>query len=207
MLTTTKLYDIFHIVNGEHGDPHTVLGMHEIEQDGKKMVTVRAFLPGAKAITVIDQNNKRKKYPMELLHQDGFFEVTIEDREEWFRYQLEYTDYSDHSWKAYDPYSFAPTLSEFDRHLFGAGTHYEIYEKMGGRLMTHGGAKGAAFSVWAPNAKAVSVVGDFNNWDHRRHLMRKLGNSGIWEMGNASHVACRPAILEKMNATGRMTTI
>ncbi|MCI5679359.1 MAG: 1,4-alpha-glucan branching protein GlgB [Bacteroidales bacterium] len=182
MLTTTKLYDIFHIVNGEHGDPHTVLGMHEIEQDGKKMVTVRAFLPGAKAITVIDQNNKRKKYPMELLHQDGFFEVTIEDREEWFRYQLEYTDYSDHSWKAYDPYSFAPTLSEFDRHLFGAGTHYEIYEKMGGRLMTHGGAKGAAFSVWAPNAKAVSVVGDFNNWDYRRHLMRKLGNSGIWEI-------------------------
>ena len=182
MLTTTKLYDIFHIVNGEHSDPHTVLGMHEMEQDGRKAVVVRAFLPDAAGITVIDYANKRKKYPMERLHADGFFEVTIADREEWFRYQLEYTDAGGNTWRSYDPYSFSPTLSEFDRHLFGAGTHYEIYEKMGGRLMTHEGARGAAFSVWAPNAKAVSVIGDFNNWDARRSPMRRLGESGIWEL-------------------------
>lgn len=182
MLTTTKLYDIFHIVNGEHSDPHTVLGMHEIEEDGRKAVVVRAFLPDAAGITVIDYANKRKKYPMERLHADGFFEVTIADREEWFRYQLEYTDAGGNTWRSYDPYSFSPTLSEFDRHLFGAGTHYEIYEKMGGRLMTHEGARGAAFSVWAPNAKAVSVIGDFNNWDARRSPMRRLGESGIWEL-------------------------
>ena len=182
MLTTTKLYDIFHIVNGEHSDPHTVLGMHEMEEDGRKAVVVRAFLPYAAGITVIDYANKRKKYPMERLHADGFFEVTIADREEWFRYQLEYTDADGNTWRSYDPYSFSPTLSEFDRHLFGAGTHYEIYEKMGGRLMTHEGARGAAFSVWAPNAKAVSVIGDFNNWDARRSLMRRLGESGIWEL-------------------------
>ena len=182
MLTTTKLYDIFHIVNGEHSDPHTVLGMHEMEEDGRKAVVVRAFLPDAAGITVIDYANKRKKYPMERLHADGFFEVTIADREEWFRYQLEYTDADGNTWRSYDPYSFSPTLSEFDRHLFGAGTHYEIYEKMGGRLMTHEGARGAAFSVWAPNAKAVSVIGDFNNWDARRSPMRRLGESGIWEL-------------------------
>ena len=182
MLTTTKLYDIFHIVNGEHSDPHTVLGMHEMEEDGRKSVVVRAFLPDAAGITVIDYANKRKKYPMERLHADGFFEVTIADREEWFRYQLEYTDADGNTWRSYDPYSFSPTLSEFDRHLFGAGTHYEIYEKMGGRLMTHEGARGAAFSVWAPNAKAVSVIGDFNNWDARRSPMRRLGESGIWEL-------------------------
>ena len=182
MLTTTKLYDIFHIVNGEHSDPHTVLGMHEMEEDGRKAVVVRAFLPDAAGITVIDYVNKRKKYPMERLHADGFFEVTIADREEWFRYQLEYTDADGNTWRSYDPYSFSPTLSEFDRHLFGAGTHYEIYEKMGGRLMTHEGARGAAFSVWAPNAKAVSVIGDFNNWDARRSPMRRLGESGIWEL-------------------------
>ena len=182
MLTTTKLYDIFHIVNGEHSDPHTVLGMHEMEEDGRKAVVVRAFLPNAAGITVIDYANKRKKYPMERLHADGFFEVTIADREEWFRYQLEYTDADGNTWRSYDPSSFSPTLSEFDRHLFGAGTHYEIYEKMGGRLMTHEGARGAAFSVWAPNAKAVSVIGDFNNWDARRSPMRRLGESGIWEL-------------------------
>ena len=182
MLTTTKLYDIFHIVNGEHSDPHTVLGMHEMEEDGRKAVVVRAFLPHAAGITVIDYANKQKKYPMERLHADGFFEVTIADREEWFRYQLEYTDADGNTWRSYDPYSFSPTLSEFDRHLFGAGTHYEIYEKMGGRLMTHEGARGAAFSVWAPNAKAVSVIGDFNNWDARRSPMRRLGESGIWEL-------------------------
>ena len=182
MLTTTKLYDIFHIVNGEHSDPHTVLGMHEMEEDGRKAVVVRAFLPDAAGITVIDYANKRKKYPMERLHADGFFEVTIADREEWFRYQLEYTDADGNTWRSYDPYSFSPTLSVFDRHLFGAGTHYEIYEKMGGRLMTHEGARGAAFSVWAPNAKAVSVIGDFNNWDARRSPMRRLGESGIWEL-------------------------
>ena len=182
MLTTTKLYDIFHIVNGEHSDPHTVLGMHEMEEDGRKAVVVRAFLPNAAGITVIDYANKRKKYPMERLHADGFYEVTIADREEWFRYQLEYTDADGNTWRSYDPYSFSPTLSEFDRHLFGAGTHYEIYEKMGGRLMTHEGARGAAFSVWAPNAKAVSVIGDFNNWDARRSPMRRLGESGIWEL-------------------------
>ena len=182
MLTTTKLYDIFHIVNGEHSDPHTVLGMHEMEEDGRKAVVVRAFLPNTAGITVIDYANKRKKYPMERLHADGFFEVTIADREEWFRYQLEYTDADGNTWRSYDPYSFSPTLSEFDRHLFGAGTHYEIYEKMGGRLMTHEGARGAAFSVWAPNAKAVSVIGDFNNWDARRSPMRRLGESGIWEL-------------------------
>ena len=182
MLTTTKLYDIFHIVNGEHSDPHTVLGMHEMEEDGRKAVVVRAFLPDAAGITVIDYANKRKKYPMERLHADGFFEVTIADREEWFRYQLEYTDADGNTWRSYDPYSFSPTLSEFDRHLFGAGTHYEIYEKMGGRLMTHEGARGAAFSVWAPNAKAVSVIGDFNNWDARRSPMRRLGESGIWDL-------------------------
>ena len=182
MLTTTKLYDIFHIVNGEHSDPHTVLGMHEMEEDGRKAVVVRAFLPDAAGITVIDYANKRKKYPMERLHADGFFEVTIADREEWFRYQLEYTDADGNTWRSYDPYSFSPTLSEFDRPLFGAWTHYEIYEKMGGRLMTHEGARGAAFSVWAPNAKAVSVIGDFNNWDARRSPMRRLGESGIWEL-------------------------
>ncbi len=182
MQITASLQDIFSIVDGAHTDPHTVLGMHEWEDADGRMLVVRAFLPGAQAITVIDHENKRKKYPMQRIHEDGFFEVQIRERTEWFRYQLEYTDASGHSWKAYDPYSFEPTLSEYDRYLFGAGTHYEIYEKMGGRLRTHGGARGASFCVWAPNARSVSVIGDFNLWDSRRHPMRRLGESGIWEI-------------------------
>lgn len=182
MIGTAEMYDIFHIVNGEHGDPHTILGMHEITVKGKSMIAVRAFLPGAEKITVIDMVEKRNRYPMEKIHQDGFFEVVIAERQEWFRYKLEYTDFSGHSWQGYDPYSFTPTLSDYDRYLFGAGNHYEIYEKMGGRLMTHDGARGAAFTVWAPNARGVSVIGNFNLWDSRRHPMRKLGDSGIWEL-------------------------
>lgn len=178
----TELYDIFQIVNGEHYDPHRVLGMHVIELDGETAVGVRAFLPDAQKITVIDMKNKKKQYPMTKIHEDGFFEVLLWDRKEWFRYMLEYTNNSGITWQSYDPYSFLPTISEYDRYLFGAGNHYEIYDKMGGRLITHGGTRGAAFTVWAPSAKSVSVIGNFNQWDSRRHPMRRLGGSGVWEL-------------------------
>ena len=166
-------------MNGEHYDPHRVLGMHEIEIDGETAMGVRAFLPGAQKITVIDVKNKKKQYPMVEIHEDGFFEVLLWDRKEWFRYKLEFTDYSGTTWQSYDPYAYLPTISEYDRFLFGAGNHYEIYDKMGGRLINHGGTKGAAFTVWAPNAKSVSVIGNFNQWDMRRNPMRRLGISGI----------------------------
>ena len=85
-----------------------------MEEDGRKAVVVRAFLPHAAGITVIDYANKRKKYPDGAAACRRFFEVTIADREEWFRYQLEYTDADGNTWRSYDPYSFSPTLSEFD---------------------------------------------------------------------------------------------
>ena len=182
MITIKHLNELFQIINGEHADPHTVLGMHEVEEDGKKCVVVRAFIPGAQTITVVDANTRRLKYPMERIHEDGFFEVIIPDREEWFRYRLECTDYQGNSWHTYDPYAFSPTISEYDRYLFGEGNHYEIYEKLGAHLITFEGAKGVSFAVWAPNAKSVSVIGNFNGWDTRRHPMRLLGQSGIWEL-------------------------
>ena len=182
MITIKHLNELFQIINGEHADPHTVLGMHEVEEDGKKCVVVRAFIPSTQTITVVDANTRRLKYPMERIHEDGFFEVIIPDREEWFRYRLECTDYQGNSWHTYDPYAFSPTISEFDRYLFGEGNHYEIYEKLGAHLITFEGAKGVSFAVWAPNAKSVSVIGNFNGWDTRRHPMRLLGQSGIWEL-------------------------
>ena len=182
MITIKHLNELFQIINGEHADPHTVLGMHEVEEDGKKCVVVRAFIPSTQTITVVDANTRRLKYPMERIHEDGFFEVIIPDREEWFRYRLECTDYQGNSWHTYDPYAFSPTISEYDRYLFGEGNHYEIYEKLGAHLITFEGAKGVSFAVWAPNAKSVSVIGNFNGWDTRRHPMRLLGQSGIWEL-------------------------
>ncbi|WP_317855095.1 1,4-alpha-glucan branching protein GlgB [Chakrabartyella piscis] len=181
-MMTTEIYDILEIVAGTHAAPHDVLGMHEMETPEGKICVARVFMPFAKQITLIDQGNKRKKYVLEKIHEDGFFAGTLKDRDEWFQYQLEYVMEDDTTWKSYDPYSFGPTISEYDRYLFGAGNHYEIYKKMGGRLMTHEGVKGAAFTVWAPSAKSISLVGDFNHWDNRRNPMRQLGESGVWEI-------------------------
>lgn len=182
MITTTSLNELFRIVNVEHGDPHHILGMHEVEKDDKKMIAVRAFIPQAKEITVVDINDISKKYEMTKIHEDGFFEAIIYDRKEWFWYQFQIRDYVGNEWTTYDAYAFQPTVGDYDRYLFGAGTHYKIYEKLGAHLMTMDGVEGVSFAVWAPNAKSVSVIGNFNSWDERRNQMRVLGESGIWEI-------------------------
>src|SRR6202035_5213508 len=81
-----------------------------------------------------------------------------------------------------DPYAFTPTISEFDLYLIGEGRHEQIYEKLGAHPLEHEGVQGTAFAVWAPAARAISVVGDFNSWDGRLHAMRSLGSSGVWEL-------------------------
>lgn len=181
-VTATSVWDIFRIVGGEEKDPHSILGMHVVKQNGKNAVVVRAFLPNGESIMIIDEKNRRKKYSMQKVHTDGFFHCLIEDRDEWFPYLLEYTDATGHSWRGHDPYAYIPTISEYDRYLFGAGNHYEVYNKMGGRLITQQGNRGASFTVWAPSALSVSVIGNFNLWDDRRHHMRLLGASGVWEI-------------------------
>lgn len=182
MMTIQHLNELFAIINGEHTDPHHILGMHEIETKKGKAVVVRVFLPSAERVVVVDATTAKNKYPMQKIHEDGFFEVCIAERTEWFRYRLECADGKGHTWRTYDPYAFSPTISEYDRYLFNQGTHYGIYRKLGANMQTFEGAKGVAFGVWAPNAKSVSVIGNFNNWNSCRHPMRLLGNSGIWEL-------------------------
>lgn len=169
------------IVKAEHWDPFVVLGVHEIESAGKKAIVVRAFLPDADEAWVIDVNEENT-YKMEKINKAGFFEKKFEDRKDFFRYKLRIKTFDGRISEFYDPYSFLPVLSDFDLYLIGEGSHYKKYEKLGAHVMEVGGIKGVHFAVWAPNAKRVSVVGDFNNWDGRRHQMRVLGSSGIWEL-------------------------
>ena len=87
-----------------------------------------------------------------------------------------------HSWDFVDPYQFGPVLTDFDLHLLGEGTHYRNYERLGAHIRTHQGFRGVHFAVWAPNAQRVSVIGNFNHWDGRRHPMGNRGATGIWEI-------------------------
>jgi 1,4-alpha-glucan branching enzyme len=169
------------IVNARHWDPFQVLGMHIIGGDGEKQVAVRAFLPETQTASVLDIKTK-KLYQMEKLHKAGFFEAICPDKKDVFRYRIVMKSLEGTTAEFYDPYSFLPVLSDFDLHLLGEGSHYQSYEKLGSHLLTVGGVKGVHFAVWAPNARRVSIAGNFNRWDPRRHPMRILGDSGIWEL-------------------------
>ncbi len=169
------------IINANHWDPFQVLGIHIIKKEGKKAVTVRAFLPEAKEAWVVDVNTK-ELYQMEKIHKSGFFESTSAEKKDVFPYRIRLKSYEGMISEFYDPYSFLPVLTDFDLHLFGEGSHYNKYEKLGAHIVEINNLKGVHFAVWAPNARRVSVIGDFNNWDGRRHPMRVLGSSGIWEI-------------------------
>ncbi len=167
------------IVAADHWDPFQVLGIHIIDGKNKK-VAVRAFLPEAQEAWVADREMKRS-YSMEKIHDAGFFQAII-NRKKCFPYSLRIKYHEGKTSEFLDPYCFLPVLTDFDLHLIGEGRHYKNYEKLGAHVMTVNSVKGVHFAVWAPNAKRVSIIGDFNNWDGRRHPMRVLGSSGIWEI-------------------------
>ncbi|HEY2637781.1 MAG TPA: 1,4-alpha-glucan branching protein GlgB [Solirubrobacteraceae bacterium] len=173
MSTTTELD---RIVAREHPTPHDVLGAHP-DGDG---VIVRAFRPAAERVTVVRQGEA----PVELaaVHPGGVFEGTLPATAMPLRYELEVAYPDGHTFTIDDPYAFPPTLGELDLHLAGEGRHETLWERLGAHPRTMGGVQGTSFAVWAPAAKAVSVVGDFNSWDGRLHAMRALGGSGIWEL-------------------------
>ena len=123
---------------------------------------------------------------MERVHPDGFFERPFPDRHEPFAYRLAVENHQGHSWEFLDPYQFGPVLTDFDLHLLSEGTHYKNYERLGAHLRTHEGVRGVHFAVWAPNALRVSVVGNFNHWDGRRHMMRTRGGMLIEHVMNVA---------------------
>ncbi|MBS7545619.1 1,4-alpha-glucan branching protein GlgB [Ancylobacter oerskovii] len=168
--------DVDLLVGGRHPDPFGLLGPHETA-DG---LVIRAFVPGAETLDAFDLDGT----PVASLarrHRAGFFEGRVADRPAWARYTLKARN-AGGEWWLDDPYAFEPVLGPLDDHLMVEGTHTQLYERLGAHPSLHQGVEGVAFAVWAPNAQRVSVVGDFNAWDGRRHQMRKRIDSGLWEI-------------------------
>jgi len=170
-----KAADVEAIAAARHPDPFAILGPH-LTRSGW---AIRAFVPDAVGVRAVTRDGK----PLaELERRAGdFFEALLPDLAERPAYRLEvrradFVEMSD------DPYAFGPVLGPLDEHLLIEGAHHELYRRLGAQLVRQEGVDGVAFAVWAPNAKRVSVVGDFNRWDGRRSQMRKRLDSGLWEI-------------------------
>ena len=153
-------------------DPHRVLGAHEA--DGG--VVVRTYRPEARAVRV-----QPAGVDATLKDPSGLWEALLPKAKLPLEYELE-VEYADGTFTVRDPYAFLPTLGDLDLHLLQEGQLEQLYEKLGAHVREIDGVAGTAFAVWAPNARSVAVVGDFNSWDGRLHPMRSLGSSGIWEL-------------------------
>jgi 1,4-alpha-glucan branching enzyme len=186
------------IAAGRHGDPHRLLGHHG--------GVVRAYRPDALAMRVVaGAAGRRKPVDMKRVHPAGIFEAPLPDQVKDYRLEVDYATSTQADPDAQadadgaadkagdaagsvttylydDPYRSWPTLGELDLHLFSEGSHRRLWEILGARPKEHEGLTGVAFAVWAPNAAAVRVVGDWNFWDGRVHPMRSLGSSGVWEL-------------------------
>jgi len=161
------------IIEARHHDPFQYLGRHTVEgQD-----TVRVYRPHCREVVLKDISAPLQREPGTDLFtwQGKAGQLPV-------HYQLEFLDQDGQTRTAYDTYAFAPSISDFDLHLFGEGHHLHVYNVLGAHVMTHEGIRGVRFATWAPNAERVSIIGDFNRWDGRTHAMRSRGSSGVWEL-------------------------
>ncbi|CDZ41001.1 1,4-alpha-glucan branching protein GlgB [Neorhizobium galegae] len=162
------------LVEGRHGDPFSILGRHQYGN----LTVVRALLPGALSVEVVEADTGKVLAELETIHEGGLFAgVTGSTAPYFFRIQ-----WPDAVQEMEDPYSFPLLLGDLDLHLIGQGTHYDLGRTLGAIPMEVEGIEGVRFAVWAPNARRVSVVGDFNAWDGRRYPMRLRTQAGIWEL-------------------------
>ena len=160
------------IAEGRHGDPFAVLGLHK--RGGKWLVV--AFDPGAEAMRILV--GKAGKPIDAVMLQNGVFAAELPKKS---TYRLQASGYGA-TWEFEDPFRFGPVLGELDEYLLGEGTHKRLWQVLGAHVRTHEGVVGTHFAVWAPNARRVSVVGDFNRWDGRRAAMRHRQDAGVWEI-------------------------
>ncbi len=164
------------LVYSEAADPHGMLGPHVTDQG----VLIQAFIPTAATVSVKIKSSG-KEYPMERVDEPGFFAALIPGKTA-AGYVLTVTFDNGTVQEIDDPYAYAPQISDGDLKKFEAGIWYDVYEKLGAHVMEIQGVRGVYFAVWAPCAMRVSVTGDFNMWDGRRHQMRRLGDSGVFEL-------------------------
>jgi 1,4-alpha-glucan branching enzyme len=178
-----SLDDLNALLGARHADPFSVLGLHA-DADGD--LWVRVMLPGAESVAVQDTRSGRRVALLEQRDPDGLFEGVVPRRRQRFDYRLQVTWAHGHSTRLADPYAYGPLLGDAELHYYAEGSHLRPFEMLGAQPMTLGegvyAVAGVRFAVWAPNASRVSVVGDFNTWDGRRHPMRSRGASGIWEL-------------------------
>ena len=168
--------EIDRLLARDHPEPHRVLGGHPTS-DG---VVFRCFKPGAEWVRVLPEG--RDPFQLRRTHKEGVFTGNLAGVEQPPPYELEI---SYPGWEVvveHDPYSFLPTVGELDLHLVAEGRHEELQRVLGAHPRVIDGVAGVAFAVWAPSARSISIVGDFNSWDGRLHPMRSLGASGVWEL-------------------------
>ncbi len=161
------------IAEARHHDPFAVLGKHQVDNQ----TAIRAYIPHAMEVMLAEGERHLQRIP-----DSDFFEWKGETDSIPDHYRLIWRDDEHREHISHDPYTFPPQISEFDLHLFGEGKHWHAYRIFGARIHEVDGIAGVLFAVWAPNAERVSVVGDFNQWDGRRHPMRVRGGSGVWEL-------------------------
>lgn len=157
------------IASGTHEDPFRFLGLHRTDAGW----TLRSFAPGAQTLTLADE-----QAALDPLGDTGVFAMTADRSPEGRTF---FAQGPESAWRFVCPYQFGPRLGALDEHLIGEGTHLRLWEALGAHPCRHEGHDGVAFAVWAPRARRVSVVGDFNGWDGRRHAMRRRG-AGLWEV-------------------------
>jgi len=181
MTNTIQPDELNSIAFADHGKPFDVLGVHPIDADHS---LIRTIQPHAAAIT-LHLESTGEAIVMEKIHGAGVFQAVVLSASALPRYHFDITTHDEQHLQSEDAYNealFPATITDFDIYLLKQGHHYQSYEKLGAHLREVEGIHGVNFAVWAPNAKRVSVVGDFNNWDARFHMMRRHGDSGIWEI-------------------------
>ncbi len=173
--------EIEQITNFEAHDPTTILGPHITEVGTKFTLSIRAFMPRASKawVRLLDLDRKTE---MTRIHQAGFFEAQFANQKKPIPYRIIFGDSSGYVEEREDPYSYPTALSDYDLYLIGEGTHIRSYEKLGAHFVNRDGVEGVQFMVWAPNARSVCVVGNFNHWQIGVHPMIEHGSSGIWEL-------------------------